>query len=141
MLRIVKEGRICRAGLHLLKYTLTIILGSSLRDCMVTLYNSIWPLEYSASSELWQNSTGHNQSKERLSNVWFFRRLLQLLRLRLLFIFEDNGFFTRFITYPQYPFTFPLFSQVFQLRCEISRTMMEPILWFWLKMVPCVDLG
>lgn len=41
MLRIVKEGRICRAGLHSPKYTLTIILVPSSRDCMVTLYNRL----------------------------------------------------------------------------------------------------
>lgn len=71
MLWIVKEGRICRAGLHLLKYTLTIILGSSLRDCMVTLYNSIWSLECSVSSGLRSISTAHNLSKEKLSNGCF----------------------------------------------------------------------
>lgn len=92
---IVKEGRICRAGLHLLKCTLTIILGSSLRDCMVTLYNSIWPLECSVSSGLRSISTAHNLSKEKLSNGWFFRRVLRP-RLQFLFIFGDKGFFMRF---------------------------------------------
>lgn len=66
MLRIEKECRICRAGLHLLKYTLTIILGSSLRDCLVTLYNSILPLECSVSSGLRSISAAHNLSKEIL---------------------------------------------------------------------------
>lgn len=132
MLWIVKEGRICRAGLHLLKYTLTIILGSSLRDCMVTLYNSIWSLECSVSSGLRSISTAHNLSKEKLSNGCFFRRVL---RPRLQFLFIFGGFFMKFITYPKYPFTIPFFSLVSQLRCEPSQTMINPIFWFWLIMV------